>query len=68
MIEEFVGVTELERRFGLPVSWWYAKAEAEQVPSYKIGKYRRFRLSEVSTWLEAKREGPPPEARSNGGP
>jgi predicted DNA-binding transcriptional regulator AlpA len=58
MAEEFVGVNELERRFGLPVSWWYAKAEAEQMPSYKIGKYRKFRISEVSSWLEQHRCGP----------
>ena len=58
MAEEFVGVTDLERRFGLPVSWWYAKAEAKEMPSYKIGKYRKFRISEVSSWLEQHRCGP----------
>jgi hypothetical protein len=58
MAEEFVGVADLERRFGLPISWWYSKAEAAEVPSYKIGKYRRFKISEVSSWLEAQRQGP----------
>jgi hypothetical protein len=63
MAEGFVGVSELERRFGLPVSWWYAKAEAKLVPSYKIGKYRKFRVSEVSSWLEQQRHGPGAEVQ-----
>ena len=64
MAEEFVDVNELERHFGLPVSWWYTKAEAAQMPSYKIGKYRKFRISEVSSWLETQRQGPVVEARN----
>jgi len=58
MGEEFVGVEDLARRFGLPVSWWYAKAEAEVLPSYRIGKYRRFRVTEITAWLEQHRRGP----------
>jgi len=58
MGEEFVGVADLARRFGLPVSWWYAKAEAEVLPSYRIGKYLRFKPGEIAAWLEQHRRGP----------
>jgi hypothetical protein len=60
MPEEFVGVADLERQFGVPASWWYAQAEAEKIPSYKIGKYRRFRVSEIVAHFEAQRRGPRP--------
>lgn len=52
-----VDVQELSRRYGPPKSWWYAKAEAGELPSYKLGKYRRFRISEIESWLAAQRQG-----------
>ncbi len=58
MAEPFVGVRDLHERFGPPESWWYTKAESGEIPSYKLGKYRRFKLSEVEAWLEAQRQGP----------
>jgi excisionase family DNA binding protein len=58
MDEVLIGVQELSRRYGLPTSWIYAKAEAQQIPHLKIGKYVRFRPSEVSAWIEAQRRGP----------
>ena len=45
MEDRLVGVEELEARFGPKASWWYAAAESNKVPSYKIGKYRRFRIA-----------------------
>jgi hypothetical protein len=65
--EMFVSVIDLEARFGLPRSWWYAQSEAGLIPSYRLRKYRRFKLSEVAAWLEAQRCGPAPVA-SNGTP
>jgi len=58
MEEPFVGVKELKERFGPPESWWYTKAEQGALPSYRLGKYRRFRISEIERWLEAQRQGP----------
>jgi excisionase family DNA binding protein len=43
-------------------SWWYAAAESGRIPSYKIGKYRKFKLSEIDAWIAAQRQGPPPAA------
>lgn len=55
--DKLIGPRELADQTGLPVSWIYSKAEAGVLPHYKIGKYIRFRPSEVRTWLEAQRRG-----------
>ena len=55
--ETLVNVRELNRRYGPPASWWYTRAEAGEIPSFKLGKYRLFRLSEIEKWLEAQRQG-----------
>jgi predicted DNA-binding transcriptional regulator AlpA len=58
MAEEMVDVRELHRRYGPPTSWWYSRAEAGEIPSFKLGKYRRFKISDIERWLEAQRQGP----------
>jgi excisionase family DNA binding protein len=60
MEEPLVGVKELEQRYGIPASWWYAHAAAGEIPNYKVGRYRKFRFSEVEKWLEQHRQGPLP--------
>jgi excisionase family DNA binding protein len=59
--EPMVNVRKLAEHFGPPRSWWYSKAESGECPSYKAGKYRLFKISEVERWLESKRQGPRPE-------
>lgn len=59
-MEPMVDVKKLEEVFGTPRSWWYTAAEDGKIPSYKVGKYRRFRLSEVEAWLVAQRQGARP--------
>ena len=56
-MESLVDVKKLEEVYGTPRSWWYTAAEDGKVPSYKLGKYRRFRISEVESWLEGQRNG-----------
>jgi excisionase family DNA binding protein len=58
MEDRLVGVKELEARFGPPASWWYTAAESGRIPSYRIGKYRRFKVAEIEAWLEEQRQGP----------
>jgi excisionase family DNA binding protein len=58
MAERLLDVRDLAERYGPPPSWWYAKAEAGEIPSFKLGKYRRFRLDEIEAWLESQRQGP----------
>lgn len=57
-MEPMVDVAKLEEVYGMPRSWWYTAAESGRVPSYKAGKYRRFRLSEIEAWLTAQRQEP----------
>jgi hypothetical protein len=65
--EQLVGVKVLAERFGPPPSWWYVKSERGEVPSYRLGKYRRFKLSEVEAWVAQQRQGVHPE-NGMGGP
>ncbi len=59
-VTEVFSEKDKDGEFSPPVSWWYQRAEAGDVPSYKLGKYRRFRLSEVARWIETKRQGARP--------
>ena len=53
-------VREVARIMKVPVSWVYERTRrrgSEQLPHLKIGKYLRFRLHEVESYLEALRRG-----------
>ena len=64
MPDEMVDVHELQRRYGPPTTWWYAGAERGEIPSYKLGKYRRFRVAEIEEWISSRRQGPVAEVRA----
>jgi excisionase family DNA binding protein len=57
MIEPLIDIKELEKRLQLPRSWLYTQAAIGYLPHYKVGKYLRFKASEVETWLEKHRRG-----------
>jgi excisionase family DNA binding protein len=57
MAEQLVGVRDVAAQTGLPTSWIYAQTAAGTIPHLKVGKYVRFRMSEVEAWLEAHRRG-----------
>ena len=59
-LEPLVDVKKVEEVSGMPRTWLYAAAEDNRIPSYKVGKYRKFRLSEIETWLTTKRHGSEP--------
>lgn len=58
--EQLIGVAEAAQLLCVPPSWIYSAAEQGKIPSFRVGKYRRFRVSELTAWLEAR--------RANGGP
>ncbi len=64
--ERFVAIKEAARHLGVKVSWLYEAVRVAKVPSYKLGNFRRFKLSELDSWAAARREGPQ-LARSVGG-
>lgn len=51
-----MGVAELAAYLGVPVrtvyDWQY---QGVGPPSYRVGKYTRYRLAEVDRWLDARR-------------
>jgi excisionase family DNA binding protein len=55
MGDHWLSPKEASIRYGLPVSWFYAKAEGGVLPCYKVGKYLRFRECELNAWLDAQR-------------
>lgn len=50
--EPFVAIEEAARFLGVKVSWLYEQVRhpASKVPSYKVGAFRRFKLSELDSW------------------
>ena len=58
--EALLTVHEVAELLRVPVSWVYERTRrrgSEQLPHLKIGKYLRFRLHEVESYLEALRRG-----------
>jgi len=49
-IEPWIGVDDLALALGVSTDWVYEKAAAGELPSYKFGGHRRFRISEVEGW------------------
>jgi excisionase family DNA binding protein len=53
-------VHEVADLLQVPVSWVYGrtrKRSLERIPSYRLGKYWRFRQEEVLAWVESQRRG-----------
>lgn len=48
--EPYVTIREVAAHLGMSVSW-VEKAVVRGLPSHKLGRARRFRLSEVEQWL-----------------
>jgi len=53
--EKLIGPREVAELYGLPISWVYSKAEEGILPHFKLGKYLKFKSSEIEIWLEAQR-------------
>ena len=49
-IEPWIGVEELAAVLAVSTDWVYEKAAGGDLPSYKFGGHRRFRVSEVEEW------------------
>ena len=69
-IEPWVGVDDLANVLGVSTDWVYEKAAAGDLPSYKFGGHRRFRVSEIESWAshcangQAVADGSRPEGSS----
>jgi excisionase family DNA binding protein len=48
--EPWIGVHDLAHVLGVSTDWVYERAASGELPSYKFGGHRRFRISEVEEW------------------
>lgn len=58
--EQLLTVQELAKLLKVPVSWVYGhtrKRSEDRIPAFRLGKYWRFRESDVLAWLEHRRVG-----------
>lgn len=58
MDEKLIGIKEVSDFTGLPRFWLYLATSTGNIPHLKIGKYLKFRLSEIEAWLDLHRRGP----------
>ena len=54
-MSEILSLKELSEYLKIPKSTLYKLSEANQMPSFKVGKQLRFRMSAINSWIE-KRE------------
>ena len=61
MNEPLLNVAEAAALLGVPRSWIYAKVESPEcdVPHFRVGRYLKFRASELDAFLEKNRGGGP---------
>jgi excisionase family DNA binding protein len=52
-----VTVKEVAQHLHVPVSWVYTKAERDEIPCVRVGRYVRFDLEEVKASFGAGRHG-----------
>lgn len=56
-IEPWIGAEQVAFVLGVSTDWVYEKAVCGDIPSYKFGGHRRFRVSEVENWASAHAAG-----------
>ncbi len=49
-MEAFVNIRQAAEFLGVKISWLYEQVRLGKIPSYKIGAFRRFKLSELDAW------------------
>ena len=50
--EDMITVEELSEWLKVPITTIYEWTASDKIPSYKIGKYRRFDPSEIRLWIK----------------
>jgi excisionase family DNA binding protein len=55
--EKLLTPRELSERYDVPLAWIYQKAAKGLIPSFRLGRYVRFRPDDVERWLQEHRRG-----------
>ena len=56
--ESLLTIAEVARVLQVPISWVYGHTRgrsANRIPAFRFGKYWRFRLADVTEWIERQR-------------
>jgi excisionase family DNA binding protein len=56
--EGLLTAEELAARLSVAPGWVNKAARAGRIPHVRVGRYRRFRWSDIEAWLEARSTGP----------
>ena len=56
--EKLRAIEEAADFLGVKVSWLYEQVRLDKIPSYRVGRFRRFRISELEAWLQERHDGP----------
>lgn len=56
MNQNLIGLKEMAKKLDVPLSWLYSRTRTNEIPHYKVGKYRKFDISEVFDWLKKQNE------------
>jgi excisionase family DNA binding protein len=63
--EALLTIEDVAQLLKVPVSWVYERTRrrtSDRIPGFRLGKYWRFRHSEIFKWLESLRAGATPNA------
>ena len=55
--ERLLTVRDVAQRLNVRESWVYIQTEASQIPFVRIGRYLRFRPSDIDAYLRAQQRG-----------
>ena len=66
-MEPFVDILAAATYLNVKISWVYEQVRLDRMPSYKVGHRRRFRLSELETWVRGSRGASDPLPGQQGG-
>jgi excisionase family DNA binding protein len=55
--ERLFSPSELAELLGVPKSWVYARTCSDEIPHVHVGRYVRFDLHEIASWLMSQGEG-----------
>lgn len=67
-LEGLVGITDVAALLGVPSSWIYERTATGAIPHYRVGRYVRFRISEIDQWLAQHSVGPKQGTKRDGTP
>jgi excisionase family DNA binding protein len=57
---DLLTVSDVAHKLKVPVSWIYERTRrrsADRIPGFRLGKYWRFRETDVLAWVERQRTG-----------